>query len=95
MSDIPPPLPSADARPRSIWMRGLLMLILALCYQLASTLLGLLALMQFVLVLLTRNHNERLSRFSSSMGQYLRQIAAFMGFASEEPAFPFSDWPSA
>jgi hypothetical protein len=43
----------------------------------------------------TRNHNDRLSRFSSSMGLYLRQIAEFMGFASEAPAFLFSDWPAA
>lgn len=65
-----------------------------LCYQLASTLLGLLAVLQFVLVLLTKNHNERLSQLARGLGLYLRQIADFMGFGSEEPAFPFRDWPA-
>lgn len=58
------------------------------------TLLDLLAVLQFVLVLLTKNHNERLSQLARGLGLYLRQIADFMGFGSEEPAFPFRDWPA-
>lgn len=93
MPDIPAPLPGHDTSERSIWMRALLMLLLALCFQLASSLLVVLALAQWVLMLVSKDPNERLSGFARSLGHYLRQIAEFEGFASEALPFPFSDWP--
>lgn len=78
---------------RSIWLRGLLMLLMALCFQLASTLLGLLAVVQFVLTLLKDTPNARLRAFGQSLGSYLRQIADFVSFATDDVPFPFSDWP--
>lgn len=80
---------------RNIWLRGLLMILLALAYQLAGTLLFFVALIQFVLVLLGDTANPRLTAFGSSLGRYQGQIARFVSFASEELPFPFSDWPSA
>jgi hypothetical protein len=94
MSDSPVLTPSTDERPRNIWMRGLLMLVMALAFHLASVLLGLLAVVQFVLVLVSEKHNERLSALARGLGQYLRQISEFVGFASEDLPFPFSDWPA-
>lgn len=83
--------PSATPQ-RSIWLRGLLMLLMAVAFQLAATLLCVLAVVQFVLALLNAP-NTRLSHFGRSLGHYLRQIAGFVSFASEETPFPFSDWP--
>ena len=77
----------------NIWMRGLFMLLMALAFQLASSLLGLVAVVQWVLVLIGNSPNERLGSFATSLGQYLRQIAEFEGFASEVRPFPFTDWP--
>ena len=94
MSDTPTSIPGTDERPRNIWMRGLLMLVMALAFQLASTLLGLLAVVQFVLVLVSEKPNERLSAFAQGLGQYLRQISEFVGFSNEDLPFPFSDWPT-
>ncbi|RFO95879.1 DUF4389 domain-containing protein [Rhodoferax lacus] len=93
MSDTPAPLPGTESAERSIWLRALLMLVLALCFQLASSLLVVLALAQWVLVLVSKDPNERLSSFARSLGHYLRQIAEFEGFASQALPFPFSDWP--
>jgi hypothetical protein len=77
---------------RNIWLRGLLMLLMAIAFQLAATLLCVLAVVQFVLALVSAP-NARLSQFGGSLGQYLRQIADFVNFASEKVPFPFSDWP--
>lgn len=79
---------------RSIWMRGLLMILMALAYQLASTLLVCVAVIQFVLALVSDGPNPRLMGFGRSLGRYQAQIANFVSFATEEPAFPFTDWPS-
>lgn len=79
---------------RNIWMRGLLMILMALAYQLGSTLLFLLAVIQFVLALLNDAPNSRLMAFGRSLGRYQGQIANFVTFAAEEPPFPFADWPA-
>ncbi|MDO8248201.1 MAG: DUF4389 domain-containing protein [Rhodoferax sp.] len=79
---------------RSIWIRGLLMILMALAYQLASTLLFCVALIQFVLALVSDGPNSRLMAFGRSLGRYQSQIANFVSFDSDEPAFPFTDWPS-
>lgn len=98
MSDGPAPYPKpppSTASPvgNSIWLRGLMMLLMMMAFQLASSLLGLVAAMQFVVTLVTDKPNVRLAQFSRSIGQYLRQIAQFLGFATESIPFPFSDWP--
>jgi len=87
MSDIPSTAPQ-----RNIWLRALLMLLMGIGFQLAATLLGVLAVVQFLLALVS-TPNARLSQFGRSLGQYLRQIAEFVGFATEDVPFPFSDWP--
>ncbi|NDP39220.1 MAG: DUF4389 domain-containing protein [Rhodoferax sp.] len=80
--------------PRSIWMRGLLMILMAVAYQLASTLLLFVAIIQFILVLVSETPNPRLSAFGRSLGRYQAQNANFVSFASEELPFPFTDWPA-
>jgi len=80
--------------PRSIWMRGLLMILMAFAYQLASTLLFFVAIIQFILALVSQTPNPRLSAFGRSLGRYQAQNANFVSFASEELPFPFTDWPT-
>jgi hypothetical protein len=84
--------PSTPAQ-RSIWLHALLMILMAMAFHLATMLLGLLAVLQFVLALVSDAPNTRLCAFGQSLGQYLRQIAGFVSFATEEVPFPFNDWP--
>jgi hypothetical protein len=79
---------------RSIWLRGLLMILMAIAFHISGTLLALGAIVQFVLALLTDASNARLIAFGQSLGLYLSQIADFVSFATEEVPFPFSAWPS-
>jgi hypothetical protein len=91
-----PPLNSPLAAPdrRNVWLRGLMMILMATAFQLAATLLGLLAVVQFVMALVNSAPNHRLSEFGQALGRYLRQIADFVSFGSDDAPFPFADWPS-
>ena len=82
------------AAPRNIWLRGLLMVLMGLANQLAGTLLFFLAFIQFVLALLGDAPNSRLMAFGRSLGRYQAQIADFVSFGTQEPPFPFADWPA-
>lgn len=86
--------PIALAPKRNIWLRGLLMILMALAYQLASTVLAFVALIQFLLAVISETPNLRLKSFGHCLGLYQGQIADFVSFASEDLPFPFSDWPS-
>lgn len=78
---------------RNIWIRGLLMLLMALAYQVSGTVLCIVTVIQFLMMLLSGQPNFRLISFGRSLGRYLQQIVNFLTFATEELPFPFSDWP--
>jgi Domain of unknown function (DUF4389) len=84
----------ASSDKRSIWVRGLLMLLMALAFHISGVLLAIGAVVQFVLALATDGPNARLTHFGRSLGLYVSQIASFVSFATEETPFPFSAWPS-
>ena len=86
-SDVP-------ANNRNIWIRGLFMLLMALAMHVGGTVLGVIALIQFVIMLLNDTPNERLAKFGRSLARYFQQIVNFLSFATEELPFPFNDWPA-
>ena len=79
---------------RSIWVRAVLMIFMAIAFHISGTLLALGAIIQFVLALLSDKPNTRLIAFGQSLGRYLGQLADFVTFGTEEVPFPFNDWPS-
>jgi hypothetical protein len=81
------------AVPRSLLTRLLQMILLAIAFQIAITVLGAVALVQLVLAAFAGGSNARLRQFGRSLGRYLAQIASFETFASEELPFPFAEWP--
>ena len=87
---------NADAAPgrRNIWIRGLFMLLMALILHVAGTVLFIIAVIQFVIMLINKTPNARLVSFGRSLARYFQQIANFLTFAIEEIPFPFSDWPA-
>lgn len=76
-----------------IWIRGFFMILLGMLYSVAGTLLLVVAVLQFLCALLGDGPNSRLTAFGRSLGLYIRQIAEFQTFNSDEKPFPFSDWP--
>ena len=78
---------------RNIWMRGLFMLLMALAMHVGGTVLGVIAVIQFVIMLMSDKPNARMASFGRSLARYFQQIANFLSFASEDIPFPFNDWP--
>ncbi len=79
---------------RSLWTRVLLMILLAIAFQIAITVLGAVALVQLAFAVFGGGSNARLRHFGPSLGRYLAQLTSFETFASEELPFPFADWPA-
>jgi hypothetical protein len=79
---------------RNIWIRAIFMLLLGLAFQLCGTVLFIVAFIQFAMTLMDGTPNTRLVSLGRSMGIYMRDIAMFMTFATEEMPFPFKEWPT-
>ncbi len=86
--------PEMASPKRNIWMRGLFMLLMAVAFHLCEIILGVVMVVQFLITLLSDTPNARLASFGRNLGIYLRQIAAFLTFATEEMPFPFNEWPA-
>ena len=74
---------------RSIWLRGFVMILMAIAFHISTTLV---AIVQFMLALVSDTPNARLIAFGQSLGVYLSQIADFVSFGTEEVPFPFKAW---
>ena len=85
---------TTSSEKRNIWLRGLLMILMGLAYQLAGTVLFFTAILQFIFTLASDAANPRLAAFGRSLGRFQGQIANFVSFASEAVPFPFADWPA-
>ncbi|MGJ8585948.1 MAG: DUF4389 domain-containing protein [Marinosulfonomonas sp.] len=81
-----------NASGNEIWMRGLWMLILAFLFSFASTVLGIVAIIQFLWMLFAKEKNELLSDFGKDMGRWLSDVALFQSGASDEKPFPWKKW---
>ncbi len=77
----------------SLWKRALYMLIFSIIRALAEGVVTLVAIFQFITLLVTGSANEPLLKFGTNLSAYIYQIMQFLTFNTEEYAFPFSDWP--
>jgi hypothetical protein len=79
--------------PRKLWLRLLLMVLMAAAFQLTALVLFFVALLQLALAAASDTPNPRLRLFGRSLGRYLAQIADFECFGTEALPFPFNEWP--
>lgn len=78
---------------RSVWMRGLYMLLFALVWRVAELVLVLVAVIQFAFRLFSGAADPRLASFGQGLATWLYQIVLFLTFRSEDKPFPFAAWP--
>jgi hypothetical protein len=79
---------------RDIWMRGLFMLLFAFAFWIGQVILNLIALVQFIWLLVTKEPNAFLLGFGSSLAAWFSEIARFQSCATDEKPFPWRSWPS-
>lgn len=78
--------------PKGIWMRGLIMLVLALMLGLAKTILLVIALVQFLWMLFTKEKNTLLVEFGIDLGEWMAATARFLSGATDKKPFPWAKW---
>jgi hypothetical protein len=74
-----------------LWMRGLMMLLIAILIGLAQTVLFALTVLQFILMLIDKGKpNTQIASFGKTLGAWLTKAAAFQTAASEEKPWPWT-----
>jgi hypothetical protein len=75
------------------WVRLVYMLLFAFFLYVASFVVGILVIVQFLFALITGSDNRKLRELGGSLTVYIKQVLLFLTFNSEFKAFPFADWP--
>ena len=79
---------------KDTWLRGFFMLVVAIIYGIANTLVLVVALFQFVATLLNGTPNRQLLDFGRNLSAYTYEIALYLTFNRDIRPWPFSPWPS-
>lgn len=82
-----------NIKSESFWLRSLFMVLFFVVYRIVDILVLLVAICQWLYVLLTGDDNASLSRFAGGLAAYVAQIVNYLSYNSEQKPFPFSDWP--
>lgn len=77
------------------WKRLVFMILFALFLYVASFVMAVVVVVQFIFSLVTGNDNHKLRRFGYSLSAFINQTLLFLTYNSEYKPFPFSDWPEA
>ena len=80
---------------RGTWLRALYMVLFAVIYNVSEIVLVAVVVLQFLLVLILGEKNQRLLAFGKNLSTYVYQIFLFLTYNSEEMPFPFGPWPTA
>ncbi|MDX8347727.1 DUF4389 domain-containing protein [Cognatiyoonia sp. IB215446] len=76
----------------SIWLRLLNMVIIAVLMSMASSLLGILTVAQFLIMLFNqREPNEQLAEIGTTMGVWMAKAARYQTAASEVKPWPWTE----
>ena len=73
-----------------VLVRGALMLVFGLLLNLAITLVGVLAFIQFLWMLVTTNRNQFIADISSDLSRWMSATIQFLLGQCEEKPFPWS-----
>jgi len=79
---------------RDLWMRGLFMLLFMIAFAIGVWVLNFIAIVQFIWLLVSREHNEHLARFGNSLSAWLAEVGRFLTCASDDKPFPWRLWPA-
>ncbi|MCC5965841.1 MAG: DUF4389 domain-containing protein [Natronohydrobacter sp.] len=94
MQDIDDDRPTAplDKSEEPLWKRLVFMLIIAAMLSIAQSILFLIAVVQFVILVIDqRQPNERLADFGCMVGAWVAKAARYMSIATDAKPWPFKD----
>jgi len=79
----------------SRWARALYLVFFLIAFGFGETVLGMLAVTQFVWLLVTGEPNPVLRRFGASLALWFADVVRFLAGASDDRPFPWREWPAA
>lgn len=86
------PSPPLDKSEESLGKRLIFMLIIAAMLSVAQSILFLIAVVQFIIVLIdNRQPNERLADFGCMVGAWVAKAARYMAVATDSKPWPFKE----
>ena len=93
MSEHSEPTPNMqDSDYESLWLRLVNMVIIALLISMATTLLSLMTVAQFLIMLFSnREPNEQLAEMGDTMGMWLAKAARYQLATSEVKPWPWTE----
>lgn len=75
-----------------LWKRAVFMVIIAVMISVAQSLLVLVAVVQFIVILIdNRRPNERLAEFGVMIGAWVAAAARYQSVASDAKPWPFAE----
>lgn len=77
------------------WLRVLYMILFGVAFYVAEFVLVVVAVVQLVVKLISGSTLARLDTFGAQLAVYMRELVAFLTFASEAKPFPLAPWPDA
>ena len=76
----------------SLWLRLISMIVVAVLMSFASTLIGVMTVLQFIVMVFNkREPNEQLAEFGTTMGVWLAKAARYQTGASEVKPWPWTE----
>ncbi|ABM04349.1 lipase-like protein [Psychromonas ingrahamii 37] len=78
---------------RSVWLRGLFMLIFIFFMGVTKFVTVVVVGFQFLVILFTAEKNNNLLNFGKSLSVYEYQVMLYLTYNSEFKPFPMGDWP--
>ncbi len=85
---------AAHLTSRPAWLRILFIVLFIAIWGISKLIVFAVIILQVLFLLVTGQRNDRLAQFGGNLASYIRQLVAYLTFASEEQPFPFSEWPS-
>ena len=76
------------------WIRLLLVILFTCVFWLGACVLCFVVALGLLILLVTGERNDNLSRFGAQLSQYLSNIMAYATLNSDEQPFPFGEWPA-
>nr|WP_255344742.1 DUF4389 domain-containing protein [Sulfurovum sp. AR] len=50
-------------------------------------------MIQYIYTWLAGEPNEKILQFTKGLSEYAKQLVSYVGFNTDEKAWPFGDWP--
>ena len=86
------PQPEPPGMPENIWLRGLIVIVIAILVEFAKTVLWIAAVIQFFWMLFGKTRNHRIASFGEDLGKWFQTAVRFQTGQSDEKPFPWAEW---